>query len=289
MAAGWTLQRSLDYTRWLATSHYENFHLVSFLLPRRLRQDFFNVYAYCRWSDDLADESGSPSRSIELLHWWRSLLRQTCSGRAPAHPVFVALQSTIERHSLPEKPFDDLLNAFVRDQTQTRYRDWPGLFAYCENSANPVGRLVLMLCGYRDEQRFQLSDFTCTALQLANFWQDVSIDLQKDRVYLPLQLLEKHNYSVERLKDGDASPEFRAVMREAVGVAADLFSKGLPLVSTLDRRLALDIDLFSRGGMKVLDKIRALNYDVLARRPAITKSERVALLLRSLLRTTLAA
>ncbi len=284
MTKAWSTDQALSYTRWLATHHYENFNVVSFLLPKQLHQDFYNVYSFCRWSDDLGDEIGDTTESLRLLHWWRGELRGLYEGVTPTHPVFVALASTIERHELPIDPFDNLLTAFIQDQTVARYDDWAGVMGYCVNSANPVGRLVLMLCGYRDEERFRLSDATCSALQLANFWQDVTVDLKKDRVYLPLHLLHKHGYSVEELFALRNTPAFRKVMVEAVDYAQLLFETGLPLVGKLDRRLALDIDLFSRGGMKVLDKIRAQDYDVLKGRPVVSKPERVVLLLRSLLR-----
>lgn len=279
----------MAYTRWLATHHYENFHVVSLFLPKRLHQDFFNVYSYCRWSDDLGDEAGTAERALELLAWWRRQLDALYTGRPATHPVFKALGQTIERHRLPSQPFSNLLDAFVQDQTQTRYRDWEDVLGYCVNSANPVGRLVLMLGGYRDEERFRLSDATCTALQLANFWQDVTVDLLKDRVYLPQDLFTKHGYTEAQLYRLEYTPEFAALMREAVDYAQMLFEQGLPLVKMLDRRLSLDIDLFSRGGMRVLEKIRRQRYDVLSRRPSISKTERVALLVGSLSRTVFAA
>jgi squalene synthase HpnC len=175
----------------------------------------------------------------------------------------------------------------VQDQTVTRYRDWDEVDGYCVNSANPVGRLVLMLCGYRDEERFRRSDATCTALQLANFWQDVTVDLDKGRIYLPLELFARHGYTVEELTARRCTPAFRAVMRDAVERAQGLFEAGLPLVRTLNRRLALDIDLFQRGGLRVLEKIRAQDYDVLSHRPAISRSERIGLLAGSLWRVAL--
>lgn len=287
MGRTWSLSESLDYTRWLATHHYENFHVVSFLLPGNLHQDFYNVYAFCRWADDLGDELGDTVLSLEKLGWWRGLLHDAYAGHSPAHPVFVALSQTIDRHRLPMTPFDNLISAFIQDQTVTRYANWPEVHGYCVNSANPVGRLVLYLCGYRDEERQRLSDATCTALQLANFWQDVAVDLHKDRVYLPLHLFDKHGYSVEQLFRREAAPAFLNIMREAVEHTDSLFQQGLPLVRLLNRRLALDIDLFSRGGIKVLDKIRTQGYDVLRSRPAISRSERAALLLRSLVRIAL--
>lgn len=284
MQPDWSLDDALAYTRWLSTNHYENFHIVSALLPRRLHQDFYNVYAFCRWADDLGDEIGDTAESLRLLDWWRKQLHASYARGDVTHPVFLALRQTAARHDLPITPFDNLITAFIQDQTVARYRDWDEVDAYCVNSANPVGRLVLMLCGYRDEERFRMADSTCTALQLANFWQDVTVDLLKDRVYLPLHLFERHGYSVEELFARRFTPAFRAVMEDAVDRAQALFDAGLPLVRTLDRRLSLDIDLFNRGGMRVLQKIRAQGYDVLAARPAISKTERVTLLLGSLWR-----
>ncbi len=279
----WTLAESVDYTRWLATHHYENFQVVSILLPKRLHQDFYNVYAFCRWADDLGDEIGDTQESLRLLVWWRGELHRMYTGSA-THPVFVALRTTVERHELPIEPFNNLITAFERDQTTPRYRNFEEVFEYCRYSANPVGRLVLGLCGYRDQARYELSDATCTALQLANFWQDVTVDWQKDRVYLPLDLLERHGSSVEAIATRKFDEHFRAAMKEAVDVARALFLKGLPLADQVDRRLAIDLELFSRGGLKVLEKIERQNYDVLAARPSVSKIERVGLLLSAITR-----
>ena len=274
----WSVDESLRYTRWLATHHYENFHVVSFLLPRRLHQDFYNVYAFCRWADDLGDEIGDTARSLQLLAWWRRELQSMYAGKA-RHPVLVALRGTAERHRLPVQPFDHLIQAFEQDQTVTRYRSFDELFDYCRRSANPVGRLVLGLCGYRDAERQELSDATCTALQLANFWQDVTRDLEIGRVYLPLDLLARHAYPLEELFTRRFDARFREVMREAVEVTRGLFLKGLPLARQVDRRLAIDLELFSRGGLRVLEKIERQDFNVLRARPAISKMERVGLLL----------
>lgn len=287
LARTYTEKDALEYTRWLATHHYENFHVVSVLLPRRLHQDFYNVYAFCRWADDLGDEIGDTAESLRLLEWWRGELDAMYEGRA-GHPVFVALQGTAARHDLPKEPFADLIRAFVQDQTVVRYRSYDELFAYCRWSANPVGRLVLYLCGYRDARRQELSDATCTALQLANFWQDVARDLEKGRVYLPLEAMERHGYSVEQLEAGKENEAFRAVLREAVDVARQLFLKGLPLARHVNRRLAIDLELFSRGGMRVLEKIERQNYNVLARRPYVSKAERIRLLFGTLVRVAFA-
>ena len=278
MERSWQPDEARAYTRWLATHHYENFHVVSVLLPKRLHQDFYNVYAFCRWADDLGDEIGNTAESLRLLGWWRTQLHAMCAGEAQ-HPVFVALAGTVREFSLPVQPFDDLIRAFEQDQTVTRYRNLEELFQYCRYSANPVGRLVLGLCGYHDAERQALSDATCTALQLANFWQDVTVDLEKDRVYLPLDLLEAHGYPLEALFARQFDQRFRGVMQEAVTVTRQLFLRGLPLADSVDRRLAIDLELFSRGGLRVLEKIEQQGCDVLSSRPAISKLERVGLLL----------
>jgi len=279
----WTIAESLSYTRWLATAHYENFQVVSFLLPRHLHQDFYNVYAYCRWADDLGDEIGDLAESTRLLHWWRSSLGRMFSNDAD-HPVFLALRETVARHSIPETPFADLITAFLQDQVVTRYANWDELFRYCVNSANPVGHLVLYLCGYSDTARQQLSDATCTGLQLANFWQDVAVDLTKDRVYLPQDLLARHGVTEDDLRCSRATPGFRAAMRDAIAKARELFDQGRPLPALVDRRLALDLELFTQGGLAILKKIETQDYDVLLKRPKISKPERVAILLGTMAR-----
>lgn len=282
----WPLSDALAYTRWLATHHYENFHVVSFLLPKRLHQDFYNVYSFCRWADDLGDEIGEKEESLRLLTWWQEQLDSMYAGRA-SHPVFVALQGTVAEYAIPKQPFADLIQAFVQDQVVTRYADMPALHRYCTYSANPVGHLVLYLCGYRDAERQSLSDFTCTALQLANHWQDVSVDLRKDRVYIPQNILTRHGCSDADLFAGRESPEFVNVMREIVEHAREMFHKGLPLVRMVNRRLSVDLDLFSRGGLRILDKIEQQGYRVLHRRPSVSKRERVGLLLSALARVAL--
>src|ERR1019366_4146140 len=264
MDRNWSPEEGRAYTRWLAANHYENFHVVSFLLPKRLHQDFYNVYAYCRWADDLADEIGDPAESLRLLAWWRGELDEMyhlLDKGSATHPVFAALGPTVARYGIPRQPFSDLIDAFVQDQTVTRYRNWDELFRYCRNSANPVGRLVLYLAGYSDAARQSLSDATCTALQLANFWQDVTVDLLKDRVYIPLDVLERHDCRIEDLFARRFTSGFREAMREIVAKARELFLEGLPLTGMVDRRLALDLDLFSRGGLRVLDKIERQDDD----------------------------
>jgi len=281
-----TVQEAEQHTRQLATTHYENFHVVSFLLPKHLHQDFYNVYAYCRAADDLADEIPDREESLRQLNDWRAQLNLMYQGDAE-HPIFVALKGTAAKYGIPKQPFDDLITAFIQDRNKSRYANWDEVLDYCVYSANPVGRLVLYLCGYADAERQRLSDATCTALQLANFWQDVTVDQLKDRVYLPLDLLAKHNYTVDELFEHKFDERFRSIMREAVDRARGLFLTGLPLAGMVNRRLAVDLELFSRGGMKVLEKIEQQNYDVLSRRPKISKVERVGLLLSTLARVAL--
>lgn len=278
-----TVQEAEQYTRRLATTHYENFHVVSFLLPKHLHQDFYNVYAYCRTSDDLADEIPNRDESLRQLNDWLAQLDRMYAGDAE-HPIFIALKGTVAKYGIPRQPFADLIRAFIQDRNVNRYQDWDGVLDYCVYSANPVGRLVLYLCGYSDAERQRLSDATCTALQLANLWQDVTVDQLKDRVYLPLDLLAKHGYSVDDLFAHKFDERFRAIMREAVDKARELFLAGLPLAGMVNRRLAVDLELFSRGGMCVLDKIEQQNYDVLSRRPKISKVERAGLLVSTLAR-----
>jgi len=271
-----SLEEARAYCERLAKSHYENFSVATWFLPRKLRPHFYSIYAYCRISDDLGDEVGNPQQSLALLDEWEEEL-DACYAGAPRHPVFVALRPTILACGIPRDPFANLLKAFRQDQTVTRYQTFDHLLGYCVNSANPVGRLVLYACGYSDPQRQQLSDFTCTALQLANFWQDVSVDYEKGRVYLPLDDLNHHGVSEAEIAERRFTPEFREMMRFQVHRARDWFRRGRPLVGMVDRELAIDIELFSRGGEEILNCIEFQDYDVLRSRPAISKSRKLAL------------
>jgi squalene synthase HpnC len=271
-----TLAEAREYCARLARTHYENFSVASWFLPRRLRQHFFNVYAYCRISDDLADEVGDTATSLELLDQWQNEL-DACYEGAPKHPVFVALAETVRQFDIPKREFSDLLRAFRQDQTVPRFETFDDVLAYCRYSANPVGHLVLYLCGYRDPQRQQLSDFTCTALQLANFWQDVTVDYAKGRVYLPLEDLRRFGVTEEDIARSRNTPAFRALMKFEVERARDWFRQGLPLIAKVDFELAIDLDLFSRGGQEILKAIEKQNYAVLGNRPVISKPRKLAL------------
>ena len=278
-----SLADAYSYCERLARTHYENFSVATWFLPKRLRQHFFNVYAYCRISDDLGDETGSRAASLQLLDEWQSELN-ACYEGSPRHAVFVALAGTVREFDIPKHEFADLLTAFRQDQTVTRYETFEDLLGYCRNSANPVGHLVLYLCGHRDAERQQLSDFTCTALQLANFWQDVSVDYDKGRIYLPLEDLRKYQVSEEDIANKQNSPQFREMMRFEVARARDWFNRGLPLAGKVSRELAIDIELFSRGGQEILNAIERQHYAVLGQRPAISKPRRLALVARAALR-----
>ena len=275
-----TLAEARAWCKHLAETHYENFHVASWFLPERLRPHFHAIYAYCRVSDDLGDEVGNTAQSLALLDLWGHELDACYEGRA-RHPVFVALAETIRTCSIPKEPFADLLTAFRQDQTVTRYATMQDVLGYCRFSANPVGRLVLYTCGYNDEERFRLSDATCSALQLANFWQDVSVDFAKDRVYIPQSDMQRFGVTDATIEKGIATPEFRALLKHEVEYARSLFQQGLPLINTVNRDLALDLDLFSRGGLEILNAIDREDYDVLRARPAISKRTKLQLALRA--------
>jgi squalene synthase HpnC len=271
-----------EYCRRLARSHYENFSVASWFLPSHLRQHFFNVYAYCRISDDLADELGDPGASLQLLDEWETELSACYEGH-PRHPVFVALMETVRKFEIPKHEFADLLTAFRQDQSVTRYETFDDLLGYCHYSANPVGHLVLYLCGYSDIERQLLSDYTCTALQLANFWQDVSSDFARGRIYLPLEDLRRFGVSEAAIRDAENVSAFRDMLKFEVERAREWFSQGLPLAAKVDRKLAIDIELFSRGGQEILNAIERQDYAVLGRRPTISKTRKLALVARAAL------
>ena len=270
-----------NYCRRLAHDHYENFTVASVFLPRPLLRHFHAVYAYCRWADDLADEAGGGARALTLLRWWRQELLD-CYGGKPRHPVMVALTETIRRFEIPPEPFLDLLFAFEQDQLVKRYQTFEQLLGYCRFSANPVGRLVLFLCEAYDARRAELADHICTGLQLANFWQDVSRDLDIGRVYLPAEDLEAFGYSEADLHGRRFNAPFARLMRHEVDRARDFFSRGAPLVQLMPAFAQLDVELFIQGGLAILRKIEHRGYNVWAARPALASWEKVRLIAETL-------
>jgi squalene synthase HpnC len=265
-----SLAEAETYCRRLATSHYENFPLVSWLLPRDLHQHFYNVYAYCRWSDDLADEIGDPARSLELLEWWQGQLDACYAGEA-RHPVFVALAQTIREFLIPRQPFADLLSAFQQDQRVSTYETFADLRDYCRRSADPVGRLVLYLVRQHTPRNVAWSDSLCTGLQLANFWQDVRRDRQLGRVYLPREDRLRFGYRDDDLERQITNQAFLDVMRFEVTRAREFLEAGLPLIPELPGRLQVDLELFARGGLRILGCIEEIGYRVWDVRPTVSK------------------
>ncbi len=307
-----SLNEAQAYCERLAKSHYENFSVVTWFLPRELRRHFYSLYAYCRISDDLGDEVGDPQQALELLDEWQAELDATYLSLvapipidvrrdveqlqpqppvrnrvAPRHPVFIALRETIHECDIPKEPFDDLLRAFRQDQKVSRYQTFEEVLSYCRYSADPVGRLVLYVCGYRDDHRHELSDYTCTALQLANFWQDVVVDYAKGRIYLPLEDLRRFGVSEEDIAQRRATPQFLDLMRFEVARARQWFERGLPLAKLVDHPLAIDIELFTRGGQEILAAIERARYDVLKARPALSRGRKLWLVARAALKAKL--
>lgn len=280
---------SLDEARaWchqLATSHYENFHVATFFLPRRVRPHFESLYAFCRVSDDLGDEVADTSTALRLLEQWDRLLDECYdSPELSCHPVFVALHPTIVACDLPRSLFHDLIRAFLQDQIKTVYDTWDETIEYSRYSANPVGRLVLMVCGYHDQQRALLSDKICTALQLANFWQDCVRDSAIPRRYIPTEYMERFNVAEGQIEGRVFTPEFRAMMNALVDRTASILQQGAPLTAMVDPELRVTIDLFRRGGEAILEGIASQDYDVLRGRPVVTRRRKLTLLLGAVLR-----
>jgi squalene synthase HpnC len=269
-------EAAFAYCRWLATSHYENFPVVTWLLPRSLRPHFYSVYAWCRWADDLGDETGDPERSLALLAWWRDGLEACFAGRA-THPVYVALAATIAQFSLPREPFENLLSAFEQDQRVTRYDTFARLRDYCRRSADPVGRLVLHLCRQATDENFRWADSICTGLQLANFWQDVARDHDMGRVYLPEEDCARFDYAPDDLAGRVTNDAFLELMRFEVDRAREFLrpwrARGRPELRPFPWRVQVDLELFARGGERILDRIARIEYRVWQHRPKITRGD----------------
>jgi squalene synthase HpnC len=278
-----TLEAAQRYTRELALGHYENFSVISMLLPRRLRQDFSNVYAFCRTADDLGDEVPDRELSLSYLRQFREFT-EACHAGEGRSPLFVALAQTIQRHQIPIEPFLDLIDAFEQDQHVNRYQNFQHVVDYCRRSADPVGRLVLYMCGYRDAERQRLSDRTCTALQLANFWQDVRRDIiERDRIYLPQDSMRQFGVTEEQIRAGRCDDNYRHLLKFEVDRTETLFDEGDGLLGMLEGSIRQQVSLFSKGGRAVLDAIRGQNYDTLSHRPSLSKWQKGKLVGRAML------
>jgi len=267
------------YCRNLVRRHYENFTVVSLLIPPPLRRPLYSVYAYCRWADDLADEAGDPAKALALLDWWETQLRDCYDGRA-THPVFVALAETIRQYAIPIDPFVDLLVAFRQDQRQTRYETFDQLLEYCRYSANPVGRLVLYVAQCHEPKRAIRADCISTGLQVVNFLQDVALDWDRGRIYLPRMHLLHYGYEEAMFAARQSNEAFRRLMAAEAAEAEGLLRRGLPLVKMMPPEFELDVTLFVHGGLAILEKIRQVDYDVWTRRPVLSRLEKLRLGIR---------
>jgi squalene synthase HpnC len=274
-----TLVEAQAWCRELATSHYENFHVATFFLPRRVRPHFESIYAYCRVADDLGDEIADPSVATRLLDMWGSMLDECYdTPERSMHPVFVALHETVRECGVPRQLFHDLLHAFRMDQYKTEYHSWEELLVYSHYSANPVGRLVLWVCGYKEESLALLSDKVCTALQLANFWQDVVEDAERGRRYIPAEDMQRFGVDEGQIEGRVFTPEFRAMIESLVIRTRAMLHEGGEISAHVDKDLAVTLDLFRNGGNAILDGITAQDFDVLRGRPVVTKVKKVLLL-----------
>lgn len=279
----YTLDEAFEYCAAITNAHYENFPVASLFLPEEKRPYIQALYAFSRSADDFADElSRSKEERLELLNQWEEQLRLCYEGIAE-HPVFIALHETVQRLNIPIEPLRDLLAAFKRDVTQNRYKTFDEVLSYCKCSANPVGRLVLMVFGYRDEKLFELSDNICTALQLTNFWQDVAVDLQKDRLYIPLEDIQKFGYSVEYWSNRVVDDRFRQLMKFEVDRTREMFYSGAELPSLVERDLQLELNLVWFGGMTILKKLDRIRYDVFHQRPTLTVKDKLWILVKGML------
>ncbi|MGI8982076.1 MAG: squalene synthase HpnC [Pirellulaceae bacterium] len=281
-----SLKEARAYCRQLTREQYENFSVSHFLLPRELRQHFCNLYAYCRWADDLADEIVPQKESLKLLDWWESQVIALYGGNAPTHPVFIALVDTVHEFTLPRDPLLDLLSAFRQDQTKIRYATFEELLDYCRRSANPVGRLVLYLGRCHNQETARLSDSICTGLQLANFWQDFRRDWELGRIYLPLEDMATFGVDDKQQLARGGNLTFRALMNFEVDRAEEYLLAGEPLVKLVSPQLRVSVRLFIDGGLAILAAIRRQGYDVWSRRPVVSKWTKLGLLMRAFLRRT---
>lgn len=277
------IKEAFAFCEKMAREHYENFPVASRFVPREKRPYVWAVYAFARTADDFSDELKDPAESLRLLAEWDAKLKATVRGQIPDERIFIAVKQTIDDCQIPPSLLHDLVSAFRLDVTKKRHQNYGELLEYCRYSANPVGRLVLLIHGYRDQELMLRSDAICTALQLANFWQDISVDLKKNRVYLPQEILAKHNYNEKELFDGVFDDRFVAALKEVIAFTRNLFEQGRPLIASLGKDLRFEINFTWRGGMRILEKIEEVGYNVLRRRPTLNWFDKIKLLGRAAL------
>jgi len=278
----WTGPQAFQFCEHLTRDHYENFPVASLLVPKEKRLHICSIYAFARIADDFADEPGlTIAERVDSLTEWEEQLVDAYRGHAH-HPVFIALRETIDRFEMPIDLFQNLLRAFRSDVTTHRYETFDEVLEYCENSANPIGRLLLLLFNYRSETTLELSDFICTGLQLTNFWQDVSVDLQKDRVYIPLDDIREFGYSEEELFHRSFTPAFKDLMCYQVDRTRQRFNEGRPLLAEVGKDLRMELRLTWKGGTRILQKIEQREYDVLSHRPSLSLLDKTSVLISSL-------
>jgi squalene synthase HpnC len=277
----WTVPQAFRYCEQLTYDHYENFPVASLFIPKEKRRYVCAIYSFARIADDFADEAGlTPAERIESLNEWEEQLVDCYRGHVQ-HPVFVAVRETVDRFDIPIELFQNLLHAFRTDVTTHRYETFEDVLEYCEHSANPIGRLMLLLFNYRSEAMMEQADLICTALQLTNFWQDVAVDLRKDRVYIPLDDIREFGYSEEELFALKTNQAFKDLICYQVDRTQQLFREGRPLLQQVGRDIRLELRMTWNGGMKILRKIEKLDYDVLRRRPHLTLLDKASLALSS--------
>jgi len=282
MATAGSLSEAQEYCARLVRGHYENFPVASRLVPARLRPAVQAIYAFARTADDFADEAAFEGERLELLAHWESMLEECFRGRAE-HPIFMALRAAVQQHNLPPEPFRDLLAAFRLDVIKARHPDRASLLDYCRLSANPVGRLILHLFDCAEQRLLEWSDDICTALQLTNHWQDVAVDMAKDRIYLPEDARRRHGVSEDDLRQGRATAGFRALMNEEVDGARALFDTGRPLCDAVRGRLRWELRLTLQGGLRILEKIEQVDYDVFRRRPRLGTADALRISRRAMM------
>ena len=280
-----SVAEAFAYCEQITRAHYENFPVGSLLVPKAMRKHVYSIYAFARTADDFADEGYdtkiTPAERLELLDDWERQLEACYQGQT-THPIFVALAETVRTLNLPLQLFKDLLSAFKQDVIKSRYANFPEVLDYCRRSANPVGRLILLLFGYRDENLQQLSDYICTALQLANFWQDVSVDLLKDRIYVPQDDLAKFGLNEDELLAHNFDQRYADLLKFEVARTWQLFKAGKPLPKLVRGRLSFELKLTWQGGARILELIERMGYDTLRHRPKITKFDKIVLLARAI-------